>query len=335
MTAIKHLIKYVIFGLLLAAGWMVYYANTTLALSSLPFEFTLKHGSSLKSVSKQLTDAGVLREPWSFTVLVRAFGKAGEVKAGNYLLENNLTPLQLFHKITKGDVTQSEIAVIEGWTFKQLRMALDAHPGILHETAGLSEQEVMSRLGASEHEAEGMFFPDTYYFSSGMSDLSILKRAYQNMQNHLTRLWNERDPGIPYKNSYEALIMASIVEKETAKASERSMIAAVFINRLRLGMRLQTDPTVIYGLGENFDGNLHKQDLIADTAYNTYTRTGMPPTPIALPGLEAIHAALHPAKSSALYFVAKGEGAHQFSSSLEEHNRAVLRYQLNGKGIKH
>ena len=171
--------------------------------------------------------------------------------------------------------------------------------------------------------------------SNGMSDISIFKRAYLIMQNHVADAWGKRDAGLPYTTPYEALIMASIVEKETGKASERPLIAAVFLNRLRFHMRLQTDPTVIYGLGDRFDGNLHKQDLIADTPYNTYTRAGLPPTPIALPGLESIEAALHPAKSSALYFVAKGNGAHQFSSSLAEHNQAVVRYQLNGKGNKH
>ena len=335
MAAIKRLIKIALLCLLLVVGWLTYYANTTLTLSHLPFEFTLNHGSSLKSVSRQLTDVGILREPWSFTALVRAFGKAGDIKAGNYLLDANLTPLDLFHKITEGDVSQSEIMVIEGWTFKQLRKALDEHNGILHETAGLSDQEILNRLGVNEREPEGLFFPDTYYFSNGMSDLSILKRAYRLMHDHVEKMWNERDPGLPYANVYEALVMASIIEKETAKTSERPLIAAVFINRLRMGMRLQTDPTVIYGLGDSFDGNLHKHDLMADTPYNTYTRACLPPTPIALPGLEAMHAALHPAKSSALYFVAKGDGAHQFSASLTEHNRAVARYQLNGKGNKH
>lgn len=329
---IKRLIKWVIFVLVAIAGWMAYFANTPLVLSHTPYEFTLEHGSSLKVVSRQLTDAGVLPEPWSFTLLVRALGKAGSIKAGNYQLAANLTPLELYYKITQGDVSQIEITFIEGWSFKQLRSALDAHQGIRHDTAGLSDQEVMRLIGAKERHAEGLFFPDTYYFSNGMNDISILNRAYQIMQKHVAAAWDMRDSGLPYATPYEALIMASIVEKETGKASERPLIAAVFINRLRLNMRLQTDPTVIYGLGESFDGNLRKDDLIADTPYNTYTRSGLPPTPIALPGLGAIEAVLHPAESSALYFVAKGKGAHQFSNSLVEHNRAVVRYQLNGQG---
>lgn len=332
---INRLIKWAIFVVIAIAGWMAYFTFTPLVLSHTPYEFTLKHGSSLKSVSRQLTEAGVLSEPWSFTLLVRGLGKASSIKAGNYQLDANLTPLDLYYKITQGDVSQIEITFIEGWNFKQLRSALNAHPGIKHDTAGLSDQEVMRSIGAKESEAEGLFFPDTYYFANGMSDVSILKRAYQIMQNHVADAWSRRAPGVPYSTPYEALIMASIVEKETGKASERSQIAAVFINRLRFHMRLQTDPTVIYGLGDRFDGNLHKQDLLTDTPYNTYTRAGLPPTPIALPGLDAIEAALHPAKSNALYFVAKGNGSHQFSGSLAEHNQAVVRYQLNGKGNKH
>lgn len=332
---IKRLIQLTVILLIAIAGWMAYFAYTPLVLSHTPYEFTLKHGSSLKSVSRQLTEAGVLSEPWSFTMLVRALGKANSIKAGNYQLATDLTPLELYYKITQGDVSQIEITFIEGWSFKQLRGALDANQGIKHDTAGLSDQEVMRSIGAKESEAEGLFFPDTYYFANGMTDVSILKRAYQIMQNHVADAWEKRDSGLPYTTPYEALIMASIVEKETGKASERPLIAAVFLNRLRFHMRLQTDPTVIYGLGDRFDGNLHKQDLLADTPYNTYTRAGLPPTPIALPGLESIEAALHPAKSNALYFVAKGNGAHQFSGSLTEHNQAVARYQLNGKGNKH
>ena len=332
---IKFLIKLAVFILVPIAGWMVYYAYTPLVLSHTPYEFTLKHGSSLKSVSRQLTEAGVLTEPWSFTLLVRSLGKAGSIKAGNYELSASLTPLELYYKITEGDVSQIGITFIEGWNFKQLRAALNAHPRIKHDTVALSDQEILSRISAKEMEAEGLFFPDTYYFSNGMSDLSILKRAYQIMQVHVDEAWGKRDTGLPFNTPYEALIMASIVEKETGKASERPLIAAVFINRLRFNMRLQTDPTVIYGLGEQFDGNLHKADLMADTPYNTYTRAGLPPTPIALPGLESIEAVLHPANSTALYFVAKGNGAHQFSNSLAEHNQAVARYQLNGRGNKH
>jgi UPF0755 protein len=316
-----------IFAVVVAAGWMTYEVNTPSDLPNLPFEFSINHGSSLKSVSAQLSSVGVVRYPWSFSLLVRMLGKAGEIKAGNYLVDQNVTPLQLFYKITRGDVTQSDVTFIEGWSFRQMRRALDDMADVRHDTAGLSDQEILEKIGASEKHPEGLFFPDSYYFTSGMSDLAILKRAYQAMQAHLNKAWSERDQNLPYKDPYQALIMASIVEKETGRAIERPLIAAVFLNRLRVWMMLQPDPTVIYGIGENFDGNLHKRDLLADTPYNTYTRTGLPPTPIAMPGLDAIHAALHPGQSKAYYFVAKGDGTHYFSNNLNEHNRAVARYQ--------
>ncbi len=326
---IKSLFRLAVLVMLLAAGWTIYFVATPLQLPSTPHGFTLKHGSSLRSVSRQLVDANVLKEPWSFTVLVRVLGKAGELKAGNYYLETNPTPLQLFRMITRGDVSQSEIALIEGWNFKRMRQALNEHPAIRHDSEHMAEQEILERIGARETLAEGLFFPDTYYFSSGMSDLDILRRAYQTMQKRLEAAWAERDPLLPYHTPYEVLIMASIIEKETGQAFERPMIAGVFVNRLRINMRLQTDPTVIYGMGDGFDGNLRRADLLADTPYNTYTRLGLPPGPIAMPGWGALQAAVHPAATKALYFVGKGNGTHKFSSSLEEHNLAVARYQLN------
>ncbi|MEN6585639.1 MAG: endolytic transglycosylase MltG [Sulfuricella sp.] len=326
---IKTLWRLALLAAIAVAGWMAYFATTPLNLPQTPYEFTLKHGSSLRSVARQLVEAKVLPEPWSFTALVRLQGKEGEIKAGNYYLEKDPTPLQLFRMITRGDVTQSEIAFIEGWNFRRMRQTLDQHQAVRHDTAQMTEREIMEKIGAPEAAAEGLFFPDTYYFSSGMSDLSILKRAYQAMQTHLADAWAERDPLLPYQTPYEALIMASIVEKETGRASERPLIAGVFINRLRINMRLQTDPTVIYGLGETFDGNLHRADLTRDTPYNTYTRSGLPPTPIAIPGSGALQAAVHPAATRALYFVGKGDGTHKFSASLAEHNLAVSRYQLH------
>lgn len=308
------------------AAAFAYYVTRPLMLPQVPYEFTLKHGSSLKSVAHQLAESGVLQEPYSFIFLVRTLGKASAIKAGNYQLNQDISILGLFRKLTQGDVTQSEITFIEGWTFKQMRQALDAHSGIRHDTEGMTDSEIMAQIGAPEGNPEGLFFPDTYFFSSGMSDLSILKRAYQIMQRRLAEEWATRAPDSPYENPYQALIMASIIEKETGKPSERPLIAGVFLNRFRLGMRLQTDPTVIYGLGDHYDGGLHKKDLITDTPYNTYTRAGLPPTPIAMPSLESIHAALHPAQTKALYFVAKGDGSHQFSDTLAEHNRAVARY---------
>lgn len=328
---IRRGLKILLLAAVAAGGWIYFLVNTPVQLPKNPLEFTLKHGSSLRSVAKQLSEAGALREPWAFTLLARLKGREGDVKAGNYALDRNVTPLELLYIVTRGDVSQSEITFIEGWTFKQMRKALDEHAGVKHDSANLSDQEILKRVGGKENVAEGLFYPDTYYFSGGMSDISILRRAYQAMQTKLASAWQERKPDLPFATPYEALIMASIVEKETGQAKERPLIAAVFINRLRRNMRLQTDPTVIYGLGDKFDGNLRKRDLTTDTIYNTYTRSGLPPTPIAMPGWGAIYAVFHPADTPALYFVGKGDGSHQFSASLVEHNRAVARYQLNNQ----
>lgn len=326
---IKRSLQVLALLIALAVAGVFWSLNSPLPLPQTPYEFTLKHGSSLRSVARQLTEAGLLREPWTFAIWARVKNKEGQIKAGSYALDRELTPLQLFQMLTRGDVSQSEMAFIEGWTFRQMRKALDEHAAVKHDSTGLSDQEILQRLGASETNAEGLFFPDTYYFSAGMSDLSILKRAHAAMQARLAEAWRERSTDLPFSTPYEALIMASIVEKETGQARERPQIAAVFINRLHINMRLQTDPTVIYGLGNQFDGNLRKRDLLADTPYNTYTRNGLPPTPIAMPGWGSIYAVMHPATSKALYFVGKGDGTHQFSASLAEHNRAVARYQLS------
>lgn len=313
--------------LLLAAAGVGYYAYRPLPLPSTPFEFSLKPGSSLRGAAQQIRQAGLLEQDGAFVWLARLLGKSTQIKAGNYALDHPVSPLELLEIITKGEVSQSQLSVIEGWTFKQLRAALDANPDIAHDTVNLADVEILQHIGATEAHPEGLFFPDTYYFAAGSSDLQIFKRAYQTMQKHLQEAWLARTPGLPLQNPYQALILASIVEKETGAPSDRSMIAGVFVNRLRKGMLLQTDPTVIYGLGDQFDGNLRKRDLLADTAYNTYTRAGLTPTPIALPGMAALQAALHPARTDALYFVARGDGSSYFSSTLTEHNNAVNRYQ--------
>ncbi len=323
--------RLIIVCLLLTAvftGWMLYFANSPVVLKEDVVEIDLRSGSSLRSISSQLVEQGVLSNAWSFELLVRAMGMAGEIKAGNYLIERGITPYDLFEIITIGKTTQAGITFIEGWTFQQMRAAMMANDAIKHTTIAYTDQQILENIGAAESHAEGLFFPDTYFFSRGMSDQEILKRAYYAMQGRLKEAWETREPGLPYNTPYEALIMASIIEKETGRADERKMIAGVFVNRLRIGMRLQTDPTVIYGMGERFDGNIRKKDLQIDTAYNTYTRSGLPPTPIAMPGLASIDAALHPAKTKALYFVGKGDGSHAFSSTLAEHNRAVVKYQL-------
>ena len=272
MRSIKQLLLLVLFLAALLAGDMGYYATHPLTLPVLPFEFSLKQGISLKGAAHQLQQEGALPNERMFVLLARLLGKSAQIKAGNYELETAVTPLELLNILTKGQVTQSELSIIEGWTFSQFRAALNVNPAIRHDSATLSEAEILQRLGIPEKQLEGLFFPDTYYFASGASDLALLKRAYQTMQKHLQENWLARDPGLPLDSPYQALILASIVEKETGQASDRGMIAGVFANRLRKGMLLQTDPTVIYGMGEKFDGNLRKRDLLDDTPYNTYTR---------------------------------------------------------------
>ncbi|MBW7899885.1 MAG: endolytic transglycosylase MltG [Rhodocyclaceae bacterium] len=313
-----------------AAGATYWLAIQPLRLASSPLDFTVTAGSSLRSAERQVVAAGVELPPRLLELLGRLHGVDARIKAGSYEVTTGVTTLELLRKLTRGDVTQAEIAFIEGWTFRQMRERLDAHPDLRHDSRDLPEAEILRRLGVDAASAEGWFFPDTYLFAKQSSDLAVLARAHRAMRGHLEREWAERSPGLPYKDAHQALTMASIVEKETGREAERPLIAAVFVNRLRRGMLLQTDPTVIYGLGERFDGDLRKRDLLADTPYNTYTRAGLPPTPIAMPGLASLRAALNPAASDALYFVARGDGSSQFSRTLDEHNRAVVRYQLKG-----
>lgn len=299
-----------------------------LPLASSPLDFHIERGSSLKSVARQVNEAGVGAPPLALELLGRLTGSAAMIKAGSYEVHKGVTLWALLAKLTRGDTSQGELAVIEGWTFRQLREKLDANPDLRHDTAGLSNAELLRRLEIPDAHPEGLFLPDTYLFDKRSSDLDLLKRAHRAMQARLAEEWAVRAPGLPYKSPYEALIMASIVEKETGRAEDRPMVAAVFVNRLRRGMLLQTDPSVIYGMGESYAGNIRRRDLLADTPYNTYTRPGLTPTPIALPGVAALRAALHPAASEALYFVARGDGSSQFSATLDEHNQAVNRYIL-------
>ncbi len=320
----------IVAGLLLAftaAIWLTRFATSPVDVSEEKRFFNIDRGLGVSQVAQQLETEGFVTDSRAFTVLARVLGKTGEIKAGSYQTEERVTPLDLLDKLTRGEFAQGQIRFIEGWTFRQLRSALDAHPALTHETAGLTGEEILERLSVEETHPEGLFFPDTYYFSAGTSDLTILRHAYDKMAEVLDQAWQARASKLPVKTKYQGLILASIVEKETGDPSEREMVAAVFVNRLRKGMRLQTDPTVIYGLGETFDGNLRKRDLLEDQPYNTYTRYGLPPTPIALPGEAAILATLQPAKTPALYFVSKGDGTHHFSNSLKEHNRAVNQFQ--------
>lgn len=325
---IKRWVLLSLIGALLLGAWLTYYAISPLKLQPHSQEIVIQPKSSLKSIANQLVQQGVLREPWRFILIAKLLNKEPFLQAGSYTLNKNISPYQLLLSLNHGKTTQGSVTFIEGHTFVQMRDKLAINDAVKQSIAGLSEPEILKVIGSEFSVAEGLFFPDTYYFDRNTSDIALLKRSYEAMQSKLAKAWANREENLPYKNSYQALIMASIVEKETGKASERPMIAGVFVNRLRIGMRLQTDPTVIYGMGAQYNGNIRKKDLIADTPYNTYTRNGLPPTPIAMPGLAAIEAALHPAKTKALYFVGKGDGSHIFSNNLVEHNRAVTRYQL-------
>jgi UPF0755 protein len=325
-----------IVGLIAAAAlallaWIGWFAMTPVGLTASPLDFSIKRGSSLRTATRQMIDAGIRIPAWPFVLLGRASSNQTSIKAGSYEVSSGVTPWDLMQKITQGDFAQSEMVFIEGWTFRQVRAALDANANVQHDTRGMSDAEVMRRLRADAQVAEGMFFPDTYLFGKGDSDLTILARAHRGMQKQLQSAWEQRAQGLPLSSPYEVLILASIIEKETGQASDRPMVAGVFINRLRAGMMLQTDPTVIYGLGERFDGNLRKRDLVTDGPFNTYTRAGLPPHPIGMPGQAALLAATNPAATNALYFVARGDGSSQFSRSLEDHNRAVAKYQRGAR----
>lgn len=328
---IKKWITLSILGVLALTAALVYYAVAPLKLQPNSQEIVIQPNSSLRSIANQLVQQGVLYEPWRFIILAKLLHKEQYLQPGSYTLNKNINPYHLLLSLNNGKTTQGSITFIEGRTFAEMRSKLAGNDAVKYTVGTMSEAEILSLLGSEYRNAEGLFFPDTYYFDRGTTDVVLLKRSYDGMQAKLAKAWATRDADLPYKNSYQALIMASIIEKETGKASERPMIAGVFINRLRIGMRLQTDPSVIYGIGLRYDGNIRKKDLLADTPYNTYTRAGLPPTPIAMPGLASIEAALHPADTKALYFVGKGDGSHAFSNNLDEHNRAVAKYQLGSR----
>ena len=327
MRRLRRLLLAAFMLVALAAGWLSWFATHPLDVAA-PLDLTVRQGAGVSSVARQLGDAGVLTEPWSLRVLARVLGREGAVRAGTYRLERALTPLELLDKLARGDVVLAEMRFVEGTTLRQWLEQIAREPRLRQTLAARDDATVRALLGLGERSAEGWLFPDTYRFAPGIADTEILKRAHAAMKRRLDSAWRERDPGLPLKDPYEALILASIVEKETGAAAERAMVASVFVNRLKRGMRLQTDPTVIYGIGEKFDGNIRKRDLTTDTPYNTYTRDGLPPTPIAMPGAASLLAVAHPAASEYLYFVGKGDGTHHFSPTLEEHNRAVAKYQL-------
>ncbi len=327
------LIGLIVLALIAGVGAFYVYQqsiNTPLALEE-DYRLQVPQGASLRRVATELEAEGVLPEALWLRVYGRVSGKASQIKAGEYALPVGTTPVELLDKLVSGEVVQYQLTIVEGWTFAQLMTVMAQHEALEHTLQGLDGAEIMQRLGTSETHPEGWFYPETYRFPRGTTDLAFLRRAHQMMRQRLEQEWEGRAEGLPLKSPYEALILASIIERETGVPSERDRIAGVFVRRLQRGMRLQTDPTVIYGMGDAFDGDIRYRDLRRDTPYNTYTRSGLPPTPIAMPSGEALHAALHPADGDELYFVSRGDGSHVFSATLEEHNRAVRRYQLGGK----
>ncbi|MBC7502203.1 MAG: endolytic transglycosylase MltG [Herminiimonas sp.] len=323
----RFLISLIVLSLL-AGSLLFYWARSPIiGTAQTPVAFVVKPGSGIRGSAQQIAAAGAPLNTLLFEMLARFSGKGDKLKAGSYELKPGTTPLRLIDQLVRGEFAQESVAIIEGWTFRQMRQAIDGHPALKHDTTQLSETELLAKVTSDFKAAEGLFFPDTYLFAKGSSDLQVFKQAHDLLIKRLNDAWAIRDPTLPYKTAYDALIMASIVEKETGQKSERDMIAGVFVNRLRQGMLLQTDPTVIYGMGDKYAGNIRKRDLLTDTLYNTYTRAGLPPTPIALPGSAALAAALKPARTDALYFVSRKDGTSQFSNNLDDHNRAVNKYQ--------
>ena len=325
----------VVVALLLAAAAYFYadyrrFADTPLAPLSAPISIDVAQGTPLLGILHTLTAAGIrTRLPLYWRALARQMKVAGHLQAGEYALDPGVTPRALLAKMAAGEVVQHHFTIVEGWTFAQLASALGRELNLKQDVAATDDARIMGELGSPNVPAEGWFLPETYSYVKGTSDLELLRRAHAGMQKLLEQQWAARAPDLPLAGPYQALILASIVEKETARPDERPQVAAVFLRRLKLGMKLQTDPSVIYGLGAAYDGKLHRRDLDTDTPFNTYTRIGLPPTPIAMPGAASLAAVLHPADTDALYFVARGDGSHEFSANLDAHNRAVARYQLH------
>ena len=307
-----------------ASAWWVW---RPLPLNTAGVDISIEPGQSVKTIASNAVQSGVDVSPAMLYYFFKLSGQSRQIRAGSYEITPGLSAYALLTKLVRGEENLKYITLVEGWSWRQVRQSLDKSAFLKHDSASLSDEEIMSHLGKAGVAAEGRFFPDTYNFGKGSSDLNVLRRAARAMDKHLEAAWAKRDMGLPLKTPDEALTLASIVEKETGLTSDRSMIASVFHNRLRIQMPLQTDPTVIYGLGASFDGNLRRADLQTDHPWNTYVHRGLPPTPIAMPGLAALQATLHPATSRALYFVSRGDGSSQFSDNLQDHNAAVDRYQ--------
>jgi UPF0755 protein len=309
------------------AGAAAWWLNRPLELTSETMEVSIAAGTAPRDIAQAWVDAGVQTSPTLLYQWFRLSGDSRKIRAGTYRIDRSTTPIALLDAMIRGTSVTASVRLLEGWTFRQFRAELAKAEALKSATAAMSDEQIMEALGAAGTMPEGRFYPDTYSYEKGSTDLDVLKRAYQAMQSRMTEAWAERASDTPLRNPDDMLTLASIIEKETGVAADRGLISGVFINRLRLGMLLQTDPTVIYGLGASFDGNLRKRDLQTDTPYNTYTRAGLPPTPIAMPGRASLMAAARPQDTKALYFVARGDGSSVFSETLAEHNRAVNRFQ--------
>ncbi|MCG7877566.1 MAG: endolytic transglycosylase MltG [Candidatus Thiodiazotropha taylori] len=317
-------------SILLAWGWMEYdgFVNKSLNLPEEGVNYILHPGMTVRSLAEDLQQRGMLEKPILLRFIARWQGQASKLKAGEYYLPAGTTPPKLLEILSSSQVVQYALTIIEGWTFDQLMAAIRRDPVLEHSLKEVTNDQVMQHLGLDDLHPEGRFYPNTYHFPRGTTDAAFLKRAYKRMESVMEQAWQQRKKQLPLKSPYEALILASIIERETGIPEERGKIAGVFIRRLKRGMLLQTDPTVIYGMGESYNGNIRKRDLTRDTPYNTYLHKGLTPTPIAMPSGAAIRAALNPEEGNSLYFVATGDGGHYFSSTLEEHNKAVRKYQL-------
>lgn len=316
--------------MLLAFGTYVYWYSVA-RLEPEAKIYVVEPGTSLRAFARQLAREKVLPDGHTLVWIAALKGQSRDLKAGEYRFRKGITALEILDQVIAGRVVEYPLTLVEGWTFKQVLETLANAPKLTHSLQGLKPRQIMAMLGYPTLHPEGRFYPDTYYYSSGMSDLLILQRAFQKMDKVLDEEWAGRSSDLPIRNRDEALTLASIVEKETARPEERAIIAGVFVRRLQIGMKLQTDPTVIYGMGDRYKGNITLKDLRQPSAYNTYVIKGLPPTPIAMPGREALHAALNPENTKALYFVSRGDGSHEFSENLEQHNRAVIKYQLKGQ----
>ena len=328
MKWLRALVILVLLAAVSVGGFAFWWLNRPLPLASESVELSIELGTPPREIAQAWVQAGVQASPVLLYEWFRWSGQARKIRAGSYEIGPGTTPVSLLNKMVRGDETLAVVRLIEGWTFRQFRAELAKAEALKPTTAGMTDEQVMAAVGAASGvAAEGRFQPDTYAYSKGSSDVAVLRRAYRAMQKRLDAAWQERAPDTPLRSPDDALVLASIVEKETGVGADRGKVAGVFVNRLRLGMPLQTDPTVIYGLGTGFDGNLRRRDLLADTPFNTYTRTGLPPTPIAMPGHASLLAAVRPDPTKALYFVARGDGSSEFSETLADHNRAVNQYQ--------